>query len=111
MSKAHVLLHTSICEATSTVVLEALALGLPVICHDACGMRTAVTNQCGIRVPLRDRETSIDGFCSAIQELGDSVVYNQLSIGALQRSYELTWDSKVARISDAYTNRMEGLHE
>jgi glycosyltransferase involved in cell wall biosynthesis len=111
MSKADALLHTSICEATSTVVPEALSLGMPVICHDVCGMKTAVTDQCGIRVPLRDCKTSIDGFSRAIQELGDSVVYNRLSIGALQRAQEMTWDRKVARISEAYTNIMEGLHE
>ena len=102
MSKALALLHTSICEATSTVVLEALALGMPVICHDACGMKTAVTDQCGIRIPLHDRDTSIEGFCRAIQELSKTLVYNQLSIGDLQRAHEMTWDNKVARISEAY---------
>jgi glycosyltransferase involved in cell wall biosynthesis len=104
MSKAHALLHTSLSESTSTVVLEALASGLPVVCHDACGMRTAVTDQCGLKVPLLDPETSIDGFCRAIQELAEPLVYNQLSAGAIQRAHELTWDSKVARISDAYIN-------
>jgi glycosyltransferase involved in cell wall biosynthesis len=104
MSKAHVLLHTSISEASSMAILEALALGLPVVCHDACGMRTAVTDQCGIKVPLLDPETSIDGFCRAIQKLTEPPVYNLLSTGAIQRAHELTWDSKVARISDAYMN-------
>jgi glycosyltransferase involved in cell wall biosynthesis len=85
-------------------VLEALALGLPVVCHDACGMQTAVTDQCGIKVPLYDREISIDGFCLVIQKLAEPPVYNQLSAKALQRAHELTWDSKVARISEAYLN-------
>jgi glycosyltransferase involved in cell wall biosynthesis len=103
MSKAHALLHTSISEATSAVVLEALSLGLPVICHDACGMRMVVTGECGIKVPLHDRETSIEGFCQAIQSLAEPLAYNSLSIGALQRAHELTWDEKVDRICRAYS--------
>ena len=79
-------------------------MGLPVICHDACGMQTAVTDRCGIKVPLHDPETSIDGFCRAIQKLAEPQFYNQLSAGALHRAHELTWDSKVARISEAYLN-------
>ena len=66
MSRAHVLLHTSLAEATSTVILEALARGLPVVCHDACGMRIAVDDRCGIKVPLIDPNTSIKGFSRAI---------------------------------------------
>jgi glycosyltransferase involved in cell wall biosynthesis len=57
-----------------------------------------------IKVPLHDRETSIDGFCRAIQKLAELQFYNQLSAGALQRARELTWDSKAARISEAYLN-------
>ena len=79
-------------------------MGLPVICHDACGMQTAVTDRCGIKVPLHDPETSIDGFCRAIQKLAEPQFYNQLSAGALHRAHELTWDSKGARISEAYLN-------
>jgi glycosyltransferase involved in cell wall biosynthesis len=111
MSKAHALLHTSICEATATVVLESLALGLPVLCHDAGGMKTAVTDLCGFKVPLRDRATSIDGFCRGIQGLSEPQVYNRLSLGALQRAHELTWDRKVTRINEVYTIMMEKAHD
>jgi glycosyltransferase involved in cell wall biosynthesis len=102
MNNAHALLHTSISESTSAVVLEALALGLPVICHDACGMQTAITSHCGIKITLHDPETSVTGFCRAIDTLAKPQVYNALSIGALERAHQLTWDSRVARISDAY---------
>ncbi len=102
MSRAHALLHTSITEATSTVVLEALGLGLPVVCHDACGMHLAITEECGIKVPLRDRDTSIDGFTCAMGRLGDVARYGELSAGAIRRAAELTWDKKVLRMSQLY---------
>jgi glycosyltransferase involved in cell wall biosynthesis len=102
MSKAHAFFHTSVSEGTSTVVLEALALGMPVVCHDACGMKTAVTDQCGIKIPLKNRETSIRGFCEAIERLDEPRLYNKLANAALERAKALTWDSKAASISEAY---------
>ena len=62
MSRAHVFLHTSLAEAISTVIMAALGRGLPVVCPDACGMRIAVDNRCGIKVPLINPNTSIKGF-------------------------------------------------
>ncbi len=103
MSKGHVLLHTSLAEATSTVVLEALSLGLPVVCHDACGMGIAVDERCGIKVPLVNPETSIKSFSLAIEQLaGNRSFYDRLSKGAIERAKLLTWDNKVRRFSEAY---------
>jgi glycosyltransferase involved in cell wall biosynthesis len=103
MSKGHVLLHTSLAEATSTVVLEALSLGLPVVCHDTCGMGIAIDRHCGVKVPLINPETSIQGFAHAIAQLAsDRELYSRLSKGALERARSLTWDNKVQRFSEAY---------
>ena len=103
MNKADVFVLSSVQEATSTVVMEALSLGLPVLCHDACGMRQAVTPECGIKVPLIDPQTSIAGFAAALDRLllHPEDVF-RLSQGALQRAKELTWDAKVAQILATY---------
>lgn len=103
MQGAHALIHSSVKEGTPHVVLEALSFGLPVICHDACGMGTAVTEACGFKVPLKDPETSIDGFGEAIGILlGDADLLEAKSRAALARANELTWESKIQRFSDAY---------
>jgi glycosyltransferase involved in cell wall biosynthesis len=103
MSKGDVLLHTSLAEATSTVILEALSLGLPVVCHDACGMGIAINQQCGIKVPLVDPETSINGFSQAISILASNrELYGRLSSGAIERARHLTWDNKIQRFRQAY---------
>lgn len=103
MQRSHLLVHSSVKEGTPHVVLEALSFGLPVICHDACGMGTAVTESCGIKVPLAKPETSIAGFRAALDRFyADPALLERLSRGALARANELTWESKIQRISDAY---------
>jgi glycosyltransferase involved in cell wall biosynthesis len=103
MNRADVFALSSLQEATSTVVMEALSLGLPILCHDACGMGSAVTSECGIKVPLIDPRTSIAGFASAFDRLihRPEDVFT-LSQGALRRAKQLTWDAKVEDMLATY---------
>jgi glycosyltransferase involved in cell wall biosynthesis len=103
LASADVLAFTGVQEGTPHVVLEALSLGLPVICHDACGMGAAVTSGCGVKVPLRNPEASIEGFANAVHGIGsDAREFARLSIGALQRANDLSWISKARQIAAVY---------
>ncbi len=103
MARADALAFTSLMEAASHVTLEAISMGLPVICHDACGMSIAVDNTCGIKVPLIDVETSANGFAAAIARLvDDPAELRRLTEGAARRATELTWDAKVEQICRGY---------
>jgi glycosyltransferase involved in cell wall biosynthesis len=98
-----VFIHTSVKEATSTAVLEALSLGKPVICHDACGMGIAITENCGRKVPLISPDISIADFCRHIESLiGSPDLVAQLSRGAWERASELSWDRTVETIAKVY---------
>ena len=112
MSQSNVLVHTSLKEATSNVVLEALERGLPVICHDACGMGTAVDERCGLKIPLRDPESSVRGFRDAlIRVLDEPELLQRLSQGAFERAAELTWDKKVATYEHAYRQSVGSMRQ
>jgi len=103
MSKAHVFTFPSLQEASSTVTLEALSLGLPVICHDACGMGFIVNENCGIKIPMISPQQSIDGYAQSLRFLHDhpdDLV--RLSQGALRRSDELSWDYAAQQIAQGY---------
>ncbi|MEO1236176.1 MAG: glycosyltransferase family 4 protein [Planctomycetota bacterium] len=103
MRDSDVFVLTSLQEAATHVVMESLASGLPVVCHDACGMGIAVDETCGLKIPLVDPETSITGFADALRELLDRPErIDELSAGALARSRELSWAGKAARIAAAY---------
>jgi len=103
MRHADVFVITSVQEGAPSVVMEALALGLPVICHDACGMAFAVNETCGIKVPMDGPENSKRGFFVAIRSLlADPQRVRSLSAGALARARELSWDRKVKEIAEVY---------
>jgi glycosyltransferase involved in cell wall biosynthesis len=107
MQKAHVFVITSLKDLTSSVLIEALACGVPVVCPDHCGFHDAVTDACGIRLPV----------CSVRQleaDLADALVYlagheerrRQLAQGALQRVQAFSWEEKAQRVDSIYRRVM-----
>jgi glycosyltransferase involved in cell wall biosynthesis len=103
MGQADIFVHSSLREATSNVIPEALSTGLPIICHDANGMSIAVNESCGIKIPLNSPEESILGFHNAIKKLIiDRDLLDKLKSGAKQRSREISWDVMAQTIAKDY---------
>lgn len=110
MAKSDIFIHTSLREAASHVIMEAMGLGLPVICHDVCGMSSVVDESSGIKIPFVDYETSIKLFAKEIQRLiEDKHQITALSIGAARRSTELSWNSKAAIFESRYIECLENI--
>jgi glycosyltransferase involved in cell wall biosynthesis len=107
-ARADVLAFTSVLEGTPHVVVESLSLGLPVVCHDACGMGAAVTDECGVLIPMRNSEESVAAFTEALRSLAaDPAMVVRLSRGALARAAELSWDRIAERIAAVYERILE----
>jgi len=103
MQQSDLLIHTSLREATSSVIPEALSVGLPVICHDINGMGIAVNENCGIKIPMVSPEASVRDFHSAMQSLVlDRAWLAKLKKGALERAKELSWDNMAKIIAYDY---------
>lgn len=103
LSKGSCLIHTSIREATSATILEALSFSVPVICHDAFGMSIAINDNCGIKIPFLNTKASINGFTNAIQLLIDNKnLLNKFSQNALIRSKHLSWEEMARQINQNY---------
>ena len=109
MSQSDFFVHTSLREATSSVITEALSMGLPVICHDAYGMNIAINETCGIKVPLLSPEHSIQGFHLAIEKLiTDNEFLENLKMGAKSRAIEISWDNMAVTMATDYVALFTG---
>jgi len=103
MDKEDVFVSTGVQEGTPMIVMQALAVGLPVVCHDIGGMSAAVDESCGMKIPLRGADSSVRGFAEAIARLAESKgLVNKLSESALRRVQALSWEENVRKIVAAY---------
>lgn len=103
MASGHILVHTGLREGTPHVILEALALGLPVACHDSGGMGTAVDESCGRKIPLINPQESERNFARFIFDVIEQPgLLGRLSQGALARARSLSWKSIGDRMLAAY---------
>ncbi len=104
MKQSDILVHTSIKEAASAVILESLSAGLPVFCHDAFGMSFAINNECGRKIPLISPERSVLCFRNELEKIViEPQILLDLKKGAFQRASELSWDSIAKTISNDYS--------
>ena len=103
MKICHVFAITSLKELTSTVAVEAISLGLPVVTLNHCGMADLVTDECGIKVDVVSVGQIIRDFSVAILRLmNDEVLRRRLSKGALVRSLDYAWSRKLGSVNDIY---------
>lgn len=104
MNDSHVFAITSLSDATSTVLLEALSLGLPVIALNHLGFANVVTDSCGIKINLDSHKQLVSDMVMAIDKLYENENLRQnLSKGAVLRSKEFAWDKKAETINNIYS--------
>ena len=108
MSECDVFVITSLSDATSTVLLEALSMGLPVVATNHLGFANVITDACGIKIDLKNHKQVIRDFAFAIEKLeGDEKYRQKLSLGALKRAKDFSWASKIDLIDKIYQNVIE----
>jgi glycosyltransferase involved in cell wall biosynthesis len=101
MKKFDIFFFTSIAEATSTVVLEAIQNKLPIICFDTCGFGSIVDESIGYKISLTEPNTSIKQFAQIILHL-DKEILQELSNNCNKKLIELSWKSKVLNLTREY---------
>jgi len=103
METGHCLVQPSIYDATTTVVAEALAHGLPVICLDHFGFGDAVDAESGIKIPPQTLKQVIQGFAAAIEAIAsDEGRRYAMAIAAQRAAQRLSWRHKEKVINDVY---------
>lgn len=106
---ANVFLFTSLQDTSGTVVLEAMANGVPVVALDHHGASDVVTSETGFKITPRAPEQTIADFASAIVKLYEDPELRAVKGQAAWRRTEqyYTWDRKEELIRKLYSQ--EGL--
>lgn len=103
MRRAHLFLFTSVSEDTSTVVMEAISSGLPILCFDTCGMGYVVNEKVGIKIPLTNPMQSAQDFAEKIEYLyTHRDVLARMSSNCRERQRELSWERKAVQVAEIY---------
>lgn len=106
MQEAHVMLITSLRDLTATVTVEALALGLPIVCLDHCGFADTVNDTCGIKIPVSTPTKVIAGIAWALERLARNEKDRRaLAQGALLRAHLYNWEDKAKILTQIYRQR------
>jgi glycosyltransferase involved in cell wall biosynthesis len=103
MRGAHLMLITSLRDLTSTVTVEALALGLPIVCLDHCGFADVVNETCGIKIPVTTPSEVVAAIACAVEALArDEGKRRMLAEGALRRAQDFSWEEKAQVLDRIY---------
>jgi glycosyltransferase involved in cell wall biosynthesis len=96
MAACDVLMNPSLHDSGSYVCVEAMALGLPVICLDIGGPALLVTEETGIKVLATSPEQVVEDLATAMSQLAsDPLVRERLGTSGWRRVREsLMWDKK-----------------
>lgn len=101
LKDSDVFVMPSLRECGGTAILEALALGKPVIATNWGGPADYLNDSCGLLVDPSSREGFVDGLADAMIRLGRSEeLRRSLGVGGMARVREdgLDWDSKADRV-------------
>jgi len=100
---ADVFVFTGLRNATNTMVLQALSLGVPVVCLDLQGVGDLVTSECGMKIPVTNLREVIKGLRDSLIVLAKNREHLEaLSRGALERAREFLWSRKIKQTVEIY---------
>lgn len=103
IANSHVFVISSVLDLTSTVTLEALSLGVPVICLDLFGFGDVITPDCGIKLPVTDASQTAADMAEALVSLyRDEDRRRRLADGAVRRASEYAWSRKGEQLEEVY---------
>lgn len=97
---ADLFVFTSLRDTTGTVLVEALAGGLPVVCLDHQGAHDVITPECGIKIPVTTPREVVAGLAAAITQLAhDPELWSRLTAGAVDRAGDFLRQRRLEKMS------------
>lgn len=100
---SHLHIISSLGEATTTVIWEAMSNGIPTMTLDHCGMAGVVCNHCGIKIPIKSYRQVTDLMSHEINNLLEHPHrIEELSTGVLECSKKFLWENRIDTFVNTY---------
>ena len=104
LSQVHLHVITSLGEANTTVIWEAMSLGIPTMTLDHCGMHDVVCDKCGIKIPIISYAQVINDMTAKLNELMQNpLILKELSDGVLKCAPNFHWDKREIFWNEIYS--------
>lgn len=113
MAKADIFTFPSLKDCGGAVVLEAMAMQLPVICAQWGGPADYVNSSCGILVYPESKEHYVTAFAKAMTQLaGDPKLRENLGRAGYERVVQqFQWEKKIDTLLGLYENLCRQYHK
>jgi glycosyltransferase involved in cell wall biosynthesis len=109
MAAGHCFVQPSLYDGTPTVVAEALAHGLPVICLDQFGCKDVISSACGVKIAPNNLDQIIRDFAEAIRFLWQNEESRYaMALGAQRAARRLSYKYKEKVINQLYASVLVG---
>jgi glycosyltransferase involved in cell wall biosynthesis len=108
LDSCDLLAFTSLLEGTNATVMQALSLGLPVICFKHCGFGDVVDNSCGITIAVTNPQQAANDLTLAIESVfDDPLSIAKMSKAAACKAEENSWDQLALCIKRSYEKQLK----
>lgn len=101
--ESHLHVISSMGEATTTVLFEAMSHAVPTMTLDHCGMAGVVCEKCGIKIPIKSYNQVVNQMASSIDSLIEHPErIEELSNGVIDCSKKFMWENRIGIFIDTY---------
>ena len=105
---AHLHIITSLSEANTTVIWEAMAHGVPTLALDHCGMHDIVCEKCGIKIHITDLEQIVSDIAEEIDGLLENPErFEALANGTVECAQNYVWHARAKAMNEYYNIAIE----
>jgi glycosyltransferase involved in cell wall biosynthesis len=108
MSDSHLHVISSLGDATTTVLLEAMSFVVPTMTLDHCGMAGVVCQKCGIKIQIHSYKQVVNDMAANIEGIiNEPEKINRLSKGVIECSKKYLWTNRISVFDKAYETAVQ----
>lgn len=103
LNKSHLNVITSLHDANTTVLWEAMSMGVPTMSLDHCGMHDIITGETGIKIPIRSYKQVVCDICEKLQMMIDNPKLRRTMADAvIENRNQYTWKYRTQFFEKVY---------